>query len=129
MMVQVLKDSVRARIEDAALRSFAEHGYGGTSMAMIAAAARTASANLYRYYPAKEVLFDAVVPTSLARDHDVLLDARIAALAEGGTAETVTATELLDFWVEHRLAVVVLLDRAEGTRFAAYPDAFVDRLT
>lgn len=128
-MVQVLKASVRARIQDAALRSFAEHGYSGTSMAMIAAAAGTAPANLYRYYPAKERLFDAVVPGSLARDHDWLLDARIAALAAGGTAETVTATELLDFWVEHRLAVAVLLDRAEGTRFAAYPAAFVDRLT
>jgi AcrR family transcriptional regulator len=128
-MVQVLKASVRARIQDAALRSFAEHGYNGTSMAMIAAVARTAPANLYRYYPAKETLFDAVVPAELARDHDALLDARIAALAAGGTAETVTATELLDFWAEHRLAVVVLLDQAEGTRFAAYPAAFVDRLT
>lgn len=127
-MAQVLKPSVRTRIEDAALRSFAEHGYDGTSMAMIAAAAGTAPANLYRYYSSKETLFDAVVPASLAVGHDSLLDTRIAALAEGGTVEAVTAADLLDFWLEHRLAVVVLLDKAEGTRFAAYPDAFVERL-
>jgi AcrR family transcriptional regulator len=128
-MPQVLKSSVRARIEDAALRSFARHGYDGTSMAMIAAAAETAPANLYRYYSSKETLFDAVVPADLARRHDALLDTRITALAEGGTAEAATAAGLLDFWAEHRLAVVVLLDKAEGTRFADYPDAFVERLT
>lgn len=127
-MTQVLKSSVRARIEDAALRSFAQHGYDGTSMAMIAAAAGTAPANLYRYYSSKETLFDAVVPDELARRHDALLDTRVAALAEGGTAEAVTAADLLDFWVEYRLAVVVLLDKADGTRFDGYPSAFVERL-
>jgi AcrR family transcriptional regulator len=128
-MTQVLKSAVRARIRDAALASFATRGYDGTSMAAIAAAAGTVQANLYRYYPAKETLFDAVVPAELARRHDALLDTRIAALAGGGPAEAVTAAELLDFWVEHRLAVVVLLERAEGTPFAAYPAAFTERLT
>lgn len=127
-MTQVLKPSVRARIEDAALRSFAGHGYEGTSMAMIAAAAGTAPANLYRYYSSKETLFDAVVPADLARRHDALLDTRITALAEGGPAEAVTAAGLLDFWAQHRLAIVVLLDKAEGTRFGSYPGAFVERL-
>lgn len=127
-MTQVLKSSVRARIEDAALRSFAGHGYDGTSMTMIAAAAGTAPANLYRYYSSKETLFDAVVPAEVARRHDALLDTRVAALAQGGTAEAVTAADLLDFWVEHRLAVVVLLEKADGTRFADYPGAFVERL-
>lgn len=127
-MTQVLKPAVRERIEDAALRSFAEHGYGGTSMARIAADAGTAPANLYRYYSSKETLFDAVVPAELARRHDALLDVRIAALGGGGAAEDATAADLLDFWAEHRLAVVVLLDKAEGTRFAGYPGAFVERL-
>jgi hypothetical protein len=36
--------------------------------------------------------------------------------------------ELLRFWIEHRLAVVLLLDRAEGTRYARFGDRFVERL-
>ena len=83
LMAQVLKPAVRARIQDAALRCFATHGYGGTSMAEIAAAAQTAPANLYRYYASKEALFEAVVPADLAVRHDSLLDTRIAALAQG----------------------------------------------
>src|SRR6185437_13137629 len=97
-------------------------------MADTAAATGTAPATLYRYYPSKEALFDAVVPADLARRHDFLLDTRVAALAEASADEAATAAELLDFWIEHRLAVIVLLDKAVGTRFAAYPAAFVERL-
>lgn len=127
-MAQVLKDAVRTRIQEAALRCFADQGYGGTSIAAIAAAARTAPGNVYRYVPSKEALFDAVVPRDLADRHDELLDTRIAALTAGVADRSPAAAELLDFWLDHRLAVVVLLDRAAGTPFADYPAAFVRRL-
>lgn len=126
-MVQVLKPAVRERIEQAALRCFAEQGYPGTSMARIAAVAGTAVANVYRYVPSKQALLEAVVPAELADRHDRLLDHRVAALAEG-VARSEAADELLAFWLDHRLAVAVLLDRAEGTPYAGYPEAFVARL-
>ena len=126
-MAQVLKPAVRARIQDAALSCFADSGYARTSIAEIAAAAGTAPANVYRYFASKEALFDAVVPADLPTRHDKLLDSRIAALSYGARDGS-AAAELLDFWLEHRLAVVVLLDRAEGTPVAGYPAAFVHRL-
>ncbi len=127
-MAQVLKETVRTRIEQAALTCFAEFGYAGTSMAQIAAAAGTATANVYRYVPSKEALFDTVVPAGLAARHDELLDARVTALAADSASRSSAAAELLDFWLDHRLAVVVLLDRADGTPFADRPAAFVRRL-
>jgi AcrR family transcriptional regulator len=127
-MVQVLKPAVRARIQDAALRCFATDGYPGTSMAAVAAAAHTASANVYRYYASKQELFNAVVPQDLADRHDKLLDTRVAALTQEAANAQAAAAELLAFWLDHRLAMVVLLDRAEGTHFAHYPAAFVKRL-
>ncbi|WP_369255216.1 TetR/AcrR family transcriptional regulator [Geodermatophilus amargosae] len=126
-MAQVLKQEVRARIEDAALRCFAEHGYPGTSIVTIATHAGVAPGNVYRYFRSKRLVFDAVVPADLPARHDRLLDTRIAALAAGSRYGE-PADELLDFWLEHRLAVAVLLDRAEGTRFADYPAGFVQRL-
>jgi AcrR family transcriptional regulator len=126
-VAQVLKAEVRTRIEDAALRLFADRGYDGTSMAQVAAAAGTAPANVYRYHASKQALFDAVVPPALPARHDTLLDTRVAALA-AGTDDGTQAGELLDFWLAHRLAVVVLLDQAEGTPYAGYPAAFVQRL-
>ncbi|MFN8082120.1 MAG: TetR family transcriptional regulator [Kineosporiaceae bacterium] len=127
-MAQVLKPEVRARIEAAALSCFARYGYEGTTMARIAAAAETAPANMYRYVSSKEALFAVVVPEELPLRHDELLDARVEALGAGGSAAGSAAGELLDFWLEHRLAVVVLLDRAEGTPYADYPATFVARL-
>jgi AcrR family transcriptional regulator len=127
-MAQVLKPAVRARIQEAALRCFATHGYPGTSMAGIAAAAQTAPANLYRYYASKEALFNAVVPADLAARHDRLLDTRVEALVRGTADEPTAAAALLGFWLDNRLAMVVLLDKAEGTPFAGYPAAFVRRL-
>jgi AcrR family transcriptional regulator len=126
-MAQVLKQEVRERIEAAALHCFAHHGYAGTSITQVAREAGAAPANVYRYFDSKQALFDAVVPADLPARHDRLLDRRVAELA-AGPAGGPSASELLDFWLAHRLAVVVLLDRAEGTRFAGYPAAFVRRL-
>ena len=127
-MPQVQKAEVRDRITQAALRCFAEHGYPGTSVAAIAAAAGTAPGNVYRYFPSKEALFAAVVPAELVARHDELLDTRVAALAPGAENRSAAAAELLDFWLDSRLAVVVLLDRADGTPYADYPARFIRRL-
>lgn len=126
LTVQVLKPEIRTRIDDAAVRCFAHRGYAGTSVADIAAAAGTAPANVYRYHRSKEALFDAVVPADLAIRHDALLDSRVEALAD--RSSPVAAAELLQFWLDNRWAMVVLLDAAEGTRVAGYPAAFVARL-
>ena len=127
-MAQVLKPEVRRRIEAASLRCFAERGYIATSMAAIAAEAGTATANTYRYFTSKQALFDAVVPPELPARHDALLDRRIAALADGTPASGEAARELLEFWLDHRLPVVVLLDRDSGTRHDGYGQTFVERL-
>ena len=80
-------------------------------------------------------LFAAVIPPEVRDRHVELLDARIAGLSDdasrSGSTEAVggPATELLDWWIEHRLQVVVLLDRAEGTPYADEPAAFVRHLT
>lgn len=127
-MAQVLKAEVRERIERAALTAFAERGYPAASMASIAAEAGTATANVYRYFPDKAALFAAVLPPGLVERHDAVLDARVGALVETPAATDDTAQALLDFWIEQRLQVVILLDRAEGTPYADYPAAFVARL-
>jgi AcrR family transcriptional regulator len=131
-MAQVLKPEVRARILDAALSAFAAEGYGGTSMARIAEGAGMAVANLYRYYPDKPAIFDAVVPAALAAEHERLhVDiAQAHAHLVGPTppGDPGAAEALLAFWVTHRREVVVLLTRAEGTPHEDFDRRFVDRL-
>lgn len=126
-MAQILKADVRERIVAAARDSFFERGYDATAMAAIAGGAGVAVANIYRYFPDKAALFEAVLPDEFIEQHDRLLDARIDALVEPVNS-TPSATQLLDFWVEHRLAVATLLDHDGVTSRSFYRRAFVERL-
>jgi AcrR family transcriptional regulator len=131
-MPQVQKPEVRERILRAALAVFAERGFIGGTMPEIADRAGMATANLYRYFDRKEALFDAAVPRSLVLEHSRLLARSVRSLAGLASGTPVAATraneELLAFWLAHRCAVVVLLDRADGTPHAAYGARFVRRL-
>jgi AcrR family transcriptional regulator len=132
-MPQVLKDEVRERILTSALEVFAAQGYAGARMATIAERAGLGTASLYRYYASKGELFDAVVTPALAERFETLLDKRVRALAQlawGDEPRRVDdqGEEMLRFWVENRLAVVVLLDRAAGTAYAHYGERFVEQL-
>ena len=55
----------RARIVDAALHLFAEHGYDGTSVRMIAERAGVSPGLLYHYFPAKEALLRALFEATM----------------------------------------------------------------
>lgn len=130
-MPQVLKNEVRARILDGALEVFARDGVEAATMATIAKAAGVGAASIYRYYASKDELLDAVITPELTRRFETLLDQRVRALARNtlrGESTDDAGGEMLQFWIEHRLAVVILLDRAGGTRHAHYGERFVELL-
>lgn len=132
-MPQVLKQELRERILAAALQVFARHGFAGATMATIAERAGLGTASLYRYYASKGELFDAVITPELAARFESLLERRVRALGRATLGEAPerggdAGEEILRFWVEHRLAVVVLLDRAAGTDYEHYGRRFVELL-
>ena len=129
-MPQVLKPEVRARILSAGLEVFAAQGYLGATMNAIAEQAGLGAASLYRYFPSKAELFEAAITPELAARFERLLEQRLRALAEPSAAAPFRANanygaEMLEFWLEHRLAVVVLLDRAQGSAYEHYGERFV----
>lgn len=131
-MPQVLKPEVRERILGAALALFAQRGFAGTTMHDIARGAGMAVANLYRYYASKEELFDAAVPRATVTRFEELLERSVYAHAHlaGLTRprDGAAAGALLEFWIEHRLIVIVLLDRAQGSVHEGFAQRFVERL-
>jgi len=128
-MPQVLKPEVRERIVTAALEVFAEQDFERATMAKIAERAGLATASLYRYFRTKDELFECAVPAQVVSEFRALIKARVRALgaARSGDPDT-TAEAMLRFWVHHRLAVVVLLDRAAGTVHAEFGRTFVEAL-
>src|SRR3954470_5097346 len=132
-MPQVLKPELRARILSAGLEVFAAQGYLGATMTAIAEQAGLGAASLYRYFPSKAELFEAAITPELAAQFERLLEQRVRALAEQSAAAPFKPSsnygaELLEFWLEHRLAVVVLLDRAQGSAYEHYGERFVSLL-
>jgi AcrR family transcriptional regulator len=131
-MPQVLKAEVRERIVRAALSELARGGYAATTMSQIARAADMAVANLYRYFASKEELFEAAVPRALVTRFDELLEksvrahAHLAGLPRPNDGDA--ARELLEFWIEHRLLVIILLGRAQGSVHEQFGERFVARL-
>jgi AcrR family transcriptional regulator len=59
-LAQVKKTAVREAILAAAWELFSEHGYNGSTLSMIAQAARVSTANLYVYFPSKLDIFYAL---------------------------------------------------------------------
>ena len=132
-MPQTLKTDVRDRIVDAAELEFAERGYVGATMAQIAKRAGLSTGNLYRYFANKEALFEHMLGADFVEQFERLLDLRVAALARTDLAslsnEAKAADEaMLRFWFDHRLRVVVLLDRAAGSKHEGFGEHFVARL-
>ncbi|HEX2674083.1 MAG TPA: helix-turn-helix domain-containing protein [Polyangiaceae bacterium] len=132
-MPQVLKPEIRARILSAGLEVFAAQGYLGATMNAIAEQAGLGAASLYRYFPSKAELFEAAITPELAARFERLLQQRVRALGAQSTAAPSEriydhGAEMLEFWLEHRLAVVVLLDRAQGSAYEHYGELFVSLL-
>lgn len=115
-MAQSLKDEVARAIAHAALTVFAEGGYRSASMATIAREAGISTGNIYRYFPNKEALFAHVVPTDLGKRLLALLRARVRSAGTVPPSPMRSEVEaLFAFSLEHRLALIVLLGRNEGT--------------
>jgi AcrR family transcriptional regulator len=110
-----------AAILDAAAQVFVERGHDAATMSEIAARSSTAIGSLYRFFPTKEVLADAL----LARYAETLREGLEARAAKAGA---MSADELADAFVEMMLAfrpgreaAMVLLDSrsdAQGLREA-----------
>ena len=133
-MVQRLKSEVRQRILAAAEAEFARAGYRGATMAAIARSAGVATGNLYRYYKGKDELFYTLFTDAFASSFLATLRRRVGsltatddlrALDESATRD---GEDLLSFWIANRLRVVVLLSRAEGSRYQDFPERFIDAL-
>lgn len=133
-MAQTLKPELRERVLAAAEQEFAASGFAGATMAAIAARAGVSTGNLYRYFENKEALFHEIFTDEFAETFLALVKKRVRSLTLAADLTALDAparadaAALLRFWITHRRKVIVLLDRAEASRFASFRTAFVDAL-
>ncbi len=133
-MAQRLKDEVRDGMLEAARTVFARDGYRGATMAKIAGAAGISTGNLYRYFATKDALFAAAIPAELAERFIEVVRQRVEALVatsaldDGDDDVRARAESLLQFWIAHRLEVITLLDRSDGSVYDGFASRFAELL-
>jgi AcrR family transcriptional regulator len=104
-----------AAIMDAAITVFREKGYDAATMTEIAAHSGTAIGSLYRFFPTKEALADALLRQYTQHALDSLADLRARA---GGMTLDELAGALVDFRLSlapQRSFAIVLLDARGGS--------------
>jgi len=132
-MAQRLKTEVREHIEAAALACFAQTGLSGARMGDIAREAGISTGNIYRYVENKEALFYQVIDNQLVAEIRQMLWGRSETAITSPTGSygdmLVLNPQQREFVTRHRLAVVIVLTRCEGTRHAGVFDELVTLLT
>ena len=130
-MVQILKESVRDQITEAALTRFAKDGFTEATMAAISSEAGVATGTIYKYFDNKNSLFEHVIPDAFVEEYGRLTRDRIASFEQHGESSPGLPGpdgepgELLRFIVRNRLQVIILLSRAAGTRHASFARDYV----
>jgi AcrR family transcriptional regulator len=135
-MAQTLKQDTQAKIAHAALALFAERGYDATTMEAIAGHARVSTGNIYRYYRNKQLLFHTLIDDDFVAAFVGVLRRRVAAARDvakvrrvpAGSSYALLAGESLRFALDHRLRVVILLGRAQGSRYQGFAEKLVAML-
>lgn len=133
-MVQVLKESVKTQILCAAEKLFSSLSYKQATMGKIAKEAGIATGNIYKYFPNKDALFYEIITPSFVEDFSVLTAQRVDALnqplrlPELDSIIDKEAGKLLDFWIENRLKVVILLSSSEGSKYESFYQDYIQSM-
>ncbi|MCD1259584.1 TetR/AcrR family transcriptional regulator [Paenibacillus athensensis] len=131
--MQVLKDDIRRAIVRTAQAVFLERGFEESSMKEIASRAGVSVGNLYRYYPQKEALFEAVtlpayaMLSALIGEHGAA-DAQLAGLREPGAMLEQLGTLLGGVLEQCREPLLILLYGSRGTKQEGVKEQLFEQL-
>jgi AcrR family transcriptional regulator len=111
-VAQFKKDEVQEKIHGAALTVFAEKGYSNTKIADIAVQAGVSVGNIYRYYPGKHQIFEAVMPESFLESFKHELSRKIE---EFPSQFLLSGKPFLQLLIENRERIIILFSGSQGT--------------
>lgn len=114
--MQVLKEEMKNRIYEAAVREFSEKGFQQASMRNIAKGAGMTVGNLYRYFKDKEDLFYFVISPAYSRLMDLVKESIATANERFDTRFFEFLSEqILKICREHKIELLILFEGSRGT--------------
>ncbi|MCM3039901.1 TetR/AcrR family transcriptional regulator [Paenibacillus motobuensis] len=125
--MQVLKDELRHAMLKAAQNMFLDPGYEKTSMKDIAAKVGVSVGNLYRYFPNKEALLEAVTMPAYERLLELMENSEDISADRMPIILDQLESLLAEFLREYRQSLLILLYESKGTRQENIRNEFFDR--
>lgn len=125
--MQVLKDELRYAMLKAAQNMFLDSGYEKTSMKDIAAKVGVSVGNLYRYFPNKEALLEAVTMPAYERLLELMANSEDISADRMPIILDQLESLLAEFLREYRQSLLILLYESKGTRQEDIRNEFFDR--
>lgn len=125
--MQVLKEEIRQAILRTAERFFLDKGYDQTSMKEVAKQIGISVGNVYRYFPNKEALFQAIISPALMGMEQLVARHENPEPEEGFRPEMIgqISVVLSALLLEHRQSMLILYYKSEGTPFASFKESLI----
>ncbi len=115
--MQIQKDEIRQKINEAALEEFLVSGYSQSSMRNIAAAAGITVGNIYSYFSGKEHLFESLLSDTVDKLHQ-LITMEVSSedpLSSSSIGEMTHA--IAKVFMEDRIEFLILMDGSSGSKY------------
>jgi AcrR family transcriptional regulator len=131
--MQTLKQEIKQKIIDAAIKEFSARNYSSASMRTIAKAAGISVSNTYNYYKSKDELFVSIIEPVFARLKDILRRSfqqsmKSVAGANLNTFIESIVKELVQLEAHERQLILILIEHSAGTKFEKSRDEIVNLL-
>ena len=130
--MQKLKDEVRNKIIEAAVKEFSLHGYEKASMRTIAKAAGISVSNTYNYYPNKEQLFSSIIEPVFNQVRNIFKQSLQQSMKSAGNNLRSFIDGIVNSLVQmdarQRQLLIILTEQSAGTKFEKSKDEMINLL-
>ena len=128
--MQLKKEKIKKRIEDAAREDFLMHGYSKTSMRNIAKKARISTSNIYNYFESKDYLFYSLIDPVYEKinallSHLLETEEKLGEFEFFRQISDVVANPVGDIIKENAKELIILMDKSEGTKYKNFKEDLV----
>ena len=131
--MQLKKEKIKKRIENAAREDFLEYGFTKTSMRNIAKKAKISTSNIYNYFKNKDYLFYSLIDPVYNKIKNLLLNLFDT---EENLGENEFFKQISDVFAhpvgeiikENAKELIIFMDRSEGTKYENFKEKLVETI-
>ena len=128
--MQYLKDEIRNKILEEALKEFRQKGYQGASIRVIAKNSNTSTGNIYKYFSSKENLYQSLIQPVYNQLMDYIL--QFEKVEHNEKTEDIfyqLMEKIMEIFNKNNKELSILLTKSEGSRYENCKSSFVDFIT